>query len=1063
MEIGFVLKYNEKTGRGIIVFGHSGPFRRPPEPVVYLRDEYTEEVSPGMLVYFDYTINNRNERLATNIEIASLCNFKRDIVIRTFSQNRYIEYTLRNRDIERLLDGPMQESACYDELWDIDTNDDVFEDLNLLDLENDTISDVTPPLPAIIENTWDGSYYINISNLSLWLNESLACKESCYGKTTAEFLDIVDLFSDKSDSLKYLLPDFSHDELTSLLKRYPSLQRVFPESFYTKSPNLLSDQYGFPSVGICELYYSRRVHNIGTTEEYCFLKSLFERSINPVSNSNSLITIASLDTSSLCKLLADLEKCYSERLLEKIRDRFVELCSNKQDGEVRFNALINNNESAYLIDLGLFIDYVPDKESGWDIGFGQILHLLGKLQEEDKELLTLSIRKIANNCLLCIANDPSSAGKPSQIHYFIDDYCDYLDMSAVKTICDSLNNEFANCEDLDDLVEAFSYGYITVEQYSNRFQILTKEYSWRELQSFVEHADEDAVKSIQVFLIQEIISRNPDSYYGSYSESLFEWFDDQCRIGHRFDSIVLMDVLQKAIDKYNDDNWLSLFDKGIITFLPSSIIRSILDEAYENNYLSSTYSYEACFQKIMMADALKETTASEKLFFILENLNSDNCYKLFNKEEGPISFFAWAYLDAEDLIHVNVDWNALPQYFPLLPQNQQIRIFKYLVYLKAIGEEDYSLQELASKLTDGTNPICSSLLALIALLSKLCVSLSCEISISDLKPFFICKSGLDSTSLHAFTRLFWACRGRRLYLDSNKPAMEPTGYITKKEKDGSLYYVVTFYEDPDKELLDNYIGFCESAERKLRRNFTFSCHNGSYWISSNETIRIKSFAKQFFLKDRCGLFNYKYEVGDLHMNALSEMIDHPKVFCDCNICLNVDPRFGLPFYWCQKQPCVHKWGRFFTYEDDWEYYRFADLLSALYDYNHSYDDRIWDIESKIARIMNGFVSISFINRKIAFELKTEKIEEEMNGDNGQWTETMSILLEQENDYEDDDSDEEEACNEENPEIYDESPERENRPTYNKYNGYYAQDEAGYSDDDIDTIFDGDPSAYWNID
>lgn len=42
-------------------------------------------------------------------------------------------------------------------------------------------------------------------------------------------------------------------------------------------------------------------------------------------------------------------------------------------------------------------------------------------------------------------------------------------------------------------------------------------------------------------------------------------------------------------------------------------------------------------------------------------------------------------------------------------------------------------------------------------------------------------------------------------------------------------------------------------------------------------------------------------------------------------------------------------------------------------------------------------------------------------------------------------------------YYDESP------TYERYNGSYAQDEMGYSDDDIDTIFDGDPSAYWNID
>ncbi len=38
-----------------------------------------------------------------------------------------------------------------------------------------------------------------------------------------------------------------------------------------------------------------------------------------------------------------------------------------------------------------------------------------------------------------------------------------------------------------------------------------------------------------------------------------------------------------------------------------------------------------------------------------------------------------------------------------------------------------------------------------------------------------------------------------------------------------------------------------------------------------------------------------------------------------------------------------------------------------------------------------------------------------------------------------------------------------RPTYERYAGSYAQDEMGYSDDDIDTIFDGDPDAYWNID
>lgn len=33
----------------------------------------------------------------------------------------------------------------------------------------------------------------------------------------------------------------------------------------------------------------------------------------------------------------------------------------------------------------------------------------------------------------------------------------------------------------------------------------------------------------------------------------------------------------------------------------------------------------------------------------------------------------------------------------------------------------------------------------------------------------------------------------------------------------------------------------------------------------------------------------------------------------------------------------------------------------------------------------------------------------------------------------------------------------------KYAGSYAHDVEGWSDEDIDTVFDGDPEAYWNID
>lgn len=43
------------------------------------------------------------------------------------------------------------------------------------------------------------------------------------------------------------------------------------------------------------------------------------------------------------------------------------------------------------------------------------------------------------------------------------------------------------------------------------------------------------------------------------------------------------------------------------------------------------------------------------------------------------------------------------------------------------------------------------------------------------------------------------------------------------------------------------------------------------------------------------------------------------------------------------------------------------------------------------------------------------------------------------------------------------PEYEEDRHFGKYAGFYAQDDMGYCDEEIDTIFDGDPSAYWNID
>jgi hypothetical protein len=50
-------------------------------------------------------------------------------------------------------------------------------------------------------------------------------------------------------------------------------------------------------------------------------------------------------------------------------------------------------------------------------------------------------------------------------------------------------------------------------------------------------------------------------------------------------------------------------------------------------------------------------------------------------------------------------------------------------------------------------------------------------------------------------------------------------------------------------------------------------------------------------------------------------------------------------------------------------------------------------------------------------------------------------------------------------LYEDPDDRDYRESrsYSRYGGSYASYEAGFSDEEIDTIFDGDPDMYWNID
>ena len=81
-KIGFIYKYNPSEGMGILVFGvwkvknSWGPTIRN-TPILFSDNDLLSKVSIGQLVFFDF---NDDDKTATNIERASLSNFKVDFI-----------------------------------------------------------------------------------------------------------------------------------------------------------------------------------------------------------------------------------------------------------------------------------------------------------------------------------------------------------------------------------------------------------------------------------------------------------------------------------------------------------------------------------------------------------------------------------------------------------------------------------------------------------------------------------------------------------------------------------------------------------------------------------------------------------------------------------------------------------------------------------------------------------------------------------------------------------------------------------------------------------------------
>ncbi|MBO7577034.1 MAG: hypothetical protein J6T03_06170, partial [Bacteroidales bacterium] len=538
--------------------------------------------------------------------------------------------------------------------------------------------------------------------------------------------------------------------------------------------------------------------------------------------------------------------------------------------------------------------------------------------------------------------------------------------------------------------------------------------------------------------------------------SLLKWL---ANYGHLKDV-----VLKKAEEKIcsvlsNEERW-TLFEEKIVQSPGMEIIRNILDIAYQEKYENKELFKYACFQDVMLSDvdSIKDT---QVLLFIADNLDAKHQYLMQQKATGFLKLYLWQKQPS-----ANYDWNLIKSHFHELIANAQIRTLRYLFGKMASGELTMSLDDLYSEFVETTTPACSAICGILFMLKAKKSDMNVSITPSMLESVIGKEEYQRKLFLSDSKELFYPCNGY-LAISGKKQDIEYqlfNGVLTKENKNDELYYVINFYDSPVNlfgrtiEWLDSE--YVETAEQVLLRNIPVDVINGKYYIHESYEFFVRQFVIAYDIEDRCGLVSHKgrmIELGwlprnnaiqPLYTNWLKKYEDSNNYICRGGCFGSSDSsNNGIPFFWCKKKMCVRR-AHFLLPPSKWEKYRFADLLFIVLGQSPDVRESVWRVNGEVSQFICDYLQVLESNERNICSKPLEELEER-----GIWDEKSSIYRDI---Y---DSEEDEYGNDDNENYLTDWDE----PTYDKYNGSYAQDEMGYSDDDIDTIFDGEPDAYWNID
>lgn len=561
MEIGYIYKYSEEEGKGILVYGNYD-YPRWKKPILFSKNNCKSEVKSGQLVFF----NLISESEVDQIERASLLNFNRELIDDLSSC--YVHYAYKDYDkwhklthiffedisklqvrTEKIVSSSDEDySALIDEM-DLDTYVDYLywdDDLQDIAVKDEIVVNVYVPisLPNDIESLYTifgtdfhektdvnkESIAIDLLDIKYWTDNKMVNNPIFYCDSIEKVLELFELFEIRrkkayskdiytienkeiSKAWRYVLSRFNDNDLKDLLKQQPLFQPALPRKFCDKYLDALSINEAFSTIPICEAYCRYRVNKAQTTTDYVFLKEKLEEAINAKGRekSNDGVHLFNIKKKTLIELKNTLDYRYSTVIFESIKKRIAEISNdNIVIKYKRFRSLTSAKKN-YIQKLGFFIDKYDSilhdiEELTLSHHFSKkLVSSYDQLSDNDKKDLRPCMERIAVDILVLTAKSNSDI-KALDFSESKDYLGVFIDEHVYSDIIKKVNSEFLELNDLDDLKTAFSSGLITENQYLEQYKRLTQDFHPQRLaEEILYDYSKYLPKSIQEYLIRRII------------------------------------------------------------------------------------------------------------------------------------------------------------------------------------------------------------------------------------------------------------------------------------------------------------------------------------------------------------------------------------------------------------------------------------------------------------------------------------------------------------------------------------------------------------------------------